>query len=172
MLVLDAEDKVLTLNRNGKSVSENVSDFQTPDMDSYNWILDLQEKEYRLTRFVFLEEITSPTVVLSINGFSFPLPANWNILIIDNDTQQLDVVELKDVAGKEFLAFVFGPHKARHESAVISVIDYFPSYHNVGPFLSKHQMLCHPIARDAWVNVSPSDGYNKYLKDTVAGDII
>lgn len=161
MLVFDNDNKAIILD-----------DICTPTISDHFWVLDLQMMDYTLAQLLVLEEIVAPTIVLRVMGFDFPLPANWNILVVDDETQQLDFVEVKDVAGKEFRAFVFGPDKARHEQAVISVSDYFPNKHNVGPSLSKHQMLCHPVAPDMWVNVAPSDGYNKYLKEKVAGDII
>lgn len=161
MLVLDNDNKAIILD-----------DIYTPTISDHFWVLDLQLMDYTLAQLLVLEEIVAPTIVLRVMGFEFPLPANWNILVVDDDTQQLDVIEVKDVAGKEFRAFVFGPDKARHQMATITVSDYFPNKHNVGPSLSKHQMLCHPISADAWVNVAPSDGYNKYLKEKVAGDII
>ena len=49
--------------------------------------------------------------------------------------------------------------------------NYFVEYANVGPVLNKHQMLCHPIGPNEWVTVGPSDGFNKYLKDRIAGEL-
>jgi hypothetical protein len=161
MLIFDNNNRPLILD-----------DIYTPTISDHFWVLDLQIMDFTLTQLMVLEEIISPTIMLRILGFEFTLPANWNILIVDPETQMLDVIELKDVAGKEFRALIFGPNKARHEQALISVVDYFPNKLNVGPSLFKHQMLCHPVAPDTWINVAPSDGYNKYLKDAVAGDII
>lgn len=161
MLVLDNDNRALILD-----------DIYTPTISDHFWVLDLQMMDYTLAQLLVLEEIVAPTIVLRVMGFEFPLPANWNILIVDDDTQQLDVIEIKDVAGKELRAFMYGPDKSRHGLATITVADYYPNHHNVGPSLSKHQMLCHPIAPDTWVNVAPSDGYNKYLKEKVAGDIV
>ena len=161
MLVLDNDNKAIILD-----------DIYTPTISDHFWVLDLQLMDYTLASLMVLEEIVAPTIVLRVMGFDFPLPANWNILIVDEDTQQLDVIQVKDVAGKEFRAFVFGPDASRHGLSTITVSDYYPNHHNVGPSLSKHQMLCHPVAPNAWVNVAPADGYNKYLKEKVAGDIV
>lgn len=144
----------------------------TPTIADHFWVLDLNVMDFTLSPLMILEEIVAPTIELTICGFSFKLPANWNILVVDDETAQLDVVEISDVAGKEFRAFVYGSSVPRYETAVVSVSDYHPNYHNVGPSLSKHQMLCHPVAPGLWVNVAPSDAYNKYLKDTVAGDLV
>jgi hypothetical protein len=33
-------------------------------------------------------------------------------------------------------------------------------------------MLCHPINKDVWCSVGPSDNFNKYLKDKTIGDLM
>jgi hypothetical protein len=107
-----------------------------------------------------------------VNGFQFVLPANWNMLVCDPESMQLDVVEISDIGGKEFRAMLFGPDHGMVETAIVSTTDYYPTNVCVGPSLNKHQMLCHPVAPLTWVNVAPSDTYNKYLKNLVAGDLI
>ena len=144
----------------------------TPTIPDSFWVLDLNMLDYTLAPLLILEEISGPAIQVVIGGFEFPLPANWNILVCDPETMQLDVVEVKEVAGKEFRVLVFGPDHSRAETAVISATNYFPSVNIVGPSLNKHQMLCHPVAPNTWVNVAPSDTYNKYLKNLVAGDLI
>ena len=144
----------------------------TPTDTGFVWVLDLVMMDYTLTPLLVLEETISPSVQLSIDGFSFVLPTNWNMLVVDSETFQLDVIEVSELAGREFFAMVYGPDMTRIRTEVIAVTDYHPNYVNVGPSLSKHQMLCHPISPSAWINVAPSDSYNKYLKNKLAGDII
>jgi hypothetical protein len=156
-------------NNNEPIILDNV---ESPVLTDTFWVLDLDIMDYTLASLLVLEEIIAPTIELNIKGFKFPLPANWNILVVDQETNQLDVVQLKKIAGKDFYAFAFGANKSRHDGVHISVSNYYPSKHNVGPSLFKHQMLCHPIDSETWINVSPSDGYNKYLKNKVSGDII
>ncbi len=156
-------------NNNEPLILDNI---YTPTIADHIWVLDLNMMDYTLAPLLVLEEILAPTIELSIMGFKFPLPANWNILVVDDETMQLDVVEVAEVAGKEFRAFIYGPERPRYDMAVISLSDYHPNYHNVGPSLYKYQMLCHPVAPDTWVNVAPSEAYNKYLKEALAGDIV
>ena len=161
MLVFDNNNQALILDS-----------IHTPTITDHIWVLDLNMMDFTLAPLLILEEIVAPTIELMILGFRFVLPANWNILVVDDETLQLDVVEISELAGREFRVFLYGPNRPRHEMAVASVTDFHPNFHNVGPSLSKHQMLCHPVAPDLWVNVAPSDTYNKYLKDAVAGDLI
>lgn len=136
------------------------------------WVLDLELMDFTLAPLDVLEEVVCPSIQLMIGGFKFVLPANWNMLVFDPDTSQLDVVEMSDLSSNEFTAFVYGPNKSSVSPLRVATIDYLPSCKNISPTLNKHQMLCHPISPDAWVVVSSSDGYNKYLKDCVVGDII
>jgi len=164
MLIFDDNNRTIILD-----------DIYTPTPTDYMWVLDLQIMDYTLSPLLVLEEIICPSIKIRIRGFEFFLPANWNILVFSEETSELDVVEISEVAGREFTAFVYNisdPTITRYEPGLVTVIDYVSEYVNVGPALSKHQLLCHPISPVDWVNVTPSDTYNKYLKQTVVGDII
>lgn len=161
MLIFDDNNKPIILESiHGPTVTEHM------------WVLDLTIMDFTLAPLSMLEEVVCPSIQLCVDGYEFVLPANWNILVYDRDTTQLDVVEISETAGREFTALVYGPNKSRPEPATIIVSNYFIEYKNVGPSLNKHQMLCHPINNDRWVSVSPSDGFNKYLKDAFVGDLL
>jgi hypothetical protein len=128
--------------------------------------------DFTLSSITILEEITAPSMTIQIHGFKFDLPTTWYMLVFDPETMQLDSVCVEDLPGKEFCALVSGPNVQKGLAGNVIVVDYDPRYKNVGPLLNKHQMLCHPISPDLWVNVSPSDCYNKYLKEKIVGDII
>lgn len=144
----------------------------TPTITEYFWVLDLTIMDYTLAPLLVLEEIVSPALTVRIRGFEFILPANWNILVFAEETSQLDVVEMSALAGKEFTAMVYGPDMPNALPGLVTVVDYSPEHLSVTPSLNKHQMLCHPIGPTEWINISPSDGYNKYLKELAIGDII
>lgn len=144
----------------------------TPITTDYLWVLDLQLMDYTLTPLLMLEETIAPTLTLQILGFSFKLPANWYILVYSEETMQLDVVHIGELAGDDFTAVVYGPNYNMVRGGNIKVVNYETEDINFGPALNKHQMLCHPIGPNEWVNVSPSDVYNKYLKERVTGDLL
>lgn len=163
MLIFDDNNRTIILD-----------DIYTPTPTDYMWVLDLQIMDYTLAPLLVLEEIVCPSIQVRIRGYEFYLPANWNILVYSQETSELDVVEVSEVAGREFTAFVYdisNPNIVRYEPGLITVVNYVSDFVNVGPSLSKHQMLCHPISPTEWVNVTPSDTYNKYLKDAVVGNI-
>lgn len=149
-----------------------IDNIYAPTSTSHIWLLDLSIMDFTLAPLEVLEEITCPTIMVEICGFSFALPAKWYILVYDEETTQVDTVCVADLSGKEFVALGYGPNKNKAFPAKITVVDYCGQYKNVGPSLNKHQMLCHPIGPNSWVNISPTDVYNKYLKDIFVGDII
>lgn len=136
------------------------------------WVLDLNIMDFTLTPLLVLEEIVCRTVEIMINGFRFKIPAKWNILILDPCTMQLDVIETRKAAGTDFFAFVYGPNEPMVRPHRIAVTNFYNQHINVGPFLNKNQMACHPISPSKWVCVAPSDPYNKFLKNNIAGDIV
>lgn len=144
----------------------------TPTLTDHYWVLDLSIMDYTMAPLLVLEEIICPTIVVRIKGFEFQIPANWNMLVYAEDTQQLDVVMVAKLAGRDFTALVSGPTSARFTPGKVTVVDYILEHKNVTPSLNKHQMLCHPIHPGEWINIAPSDTYNKYLKDCLVGDII
>lgn len=156
-------------NNNDVIIFDNI---YAPTIAECFWVLDLSIMDFTLAPLLVLEEVVCPTIQVVIGGFAFNLPATWNMLVADEETMQLDVVEVSDLAGKNFSALIHGPDISTFETAPITVSDYFPNRKNVGPSIGKHQMLCHPISQTSWVTVSPSDIYNKYLKDKTVGDII
>lgn len=161
MLIFDANNKPIILES-----------IHVPITTDYMWILDLNILDFKLAPLTILEEIICPSLQVQINGFEFILPASWSILVCDRDTLQLDIVELAAAAGKEFTALIYGPKRTSPYFTTISVTNYFLEQKNVGPYLNKYQMLCHPVGPGEWVCISPSDVYNKYLKGCTIGDII
>lgn len=161
---------MLILDENCHSII--LDSVMTPLITNYFWILDLEIKDFTLTPLLILEEIIAPTVTLRILGFEFKLPANWTMLVYSEETMQVDVVDIGKLAGNDFTSLICGPRMSTVKPGHVIVTDYTPEFVNYAPSLSKHQMLCHPIGPDEWVNVAPSDVFNKYLKNNVVGDIL
>lgn len=116
-----------------------------------------------------VEEIIAPTIFLEVMGFVFPVPANWNVLIMGEDTGQVDIVDAGSLTTNQFTALVGGPAVVAPLSAKVRVVDYKQEFVNVSPSLAKHNMLCHPISDKFWITISASDVY-KYVKDAIVGD--
>lgn len=148
-----------------------IESITTPMTTEFFWVLDLEIMDFTLTPLLVLEEVIAPTVTVEILGFKFKLPATWCMLVYAEDTMQVDVIENGELAGKAFTAMISGTEMDRVEPGHVKLLDYTPEDYNYVPSLSKNQMLCHPIGPKQWVNVAPTDPYNKYLKDLIVGDI-
>ena len=117
MLIFDTENKPVLLDS-----------IYTPTLTDHMWVLDLNLMDFTMSPLLVLEEIVCPVIVVTIKGFEFPLPANWNILVYDTETSQLDVIELSEAAGREFTALIYGPHKGNFSPATVAVTNYFPEF--------------------------------------------
>lgn len=149
-----------------------IDNITTPlDMD-YFWVLDLERRDFVLTKLEVLEEHTTPLLVIQIFGYSFNIPADWNILVYSEDTSQIDIAEASEVCRGNFTAFVLDNQTNRHHAGHIKVLEYIPRGVIQTPSLNKTQMLCHHLGEKMWVCISPTDNYNKYLKDATIGDIL
>lgn len=149
-----------------------IDNISTPLKMDYFWVLDLEQRDFALTKIAVLEEHITPILVLRIFGYVVEVPANWNILVYSNETSQLDIAEISEVSRGNFTAFVLDHKKNVNLPGYIHVIDYQQRGTIQTPSLNKSQMLCHHLGPNHWICISPIDNYNKYLKDATIGDIL
>lgn len=149
-----------------------IDDVEIPLVIDYFWTLDLARKDFKLSKLKTLEEIHTPTLAVSISGYVIDLPTSWNILIYSEETNQLDVASVSDLTRGSFTAFTYMHDTARVYPGKIQVLDYNINGVIHTPSLHKTDMLCHAIGGKAWVCVSPTDTFNKYLKGCSIADIL
>lgn len=143
-----------------------------PMLSEYFWVLDLPELDFMLTPLLSLEQTTGPALELMIGNYSHIIPTTWNLLICDEDTLQVDVIQVSELAGREMTAFSYGPRISYPQLPAVTAINYYSAATMISPQLTKQQMLCHPINSSVWICISPTDGYNRHLKNLVAGNLI
>lgn len=143
-----------------------------PIVATHFWVLDLPTADFMLSPLNSLEQVTCPTLEVTIGEFSFNAPAAWNIMIYDVETHQVDVVSLAEAAGREFTAFGYGPTAGYPIPLPIRITNYYAELDNISPSINKQQMLCHPVSDQLWVCLSSSDGYNRHLKTRLIGSFI
>lgn len=164
MLIFDENKNIKQLDNYNRST--DIEYFWTLDLD-----LEYNDMDYKLSKIFFMQETTCQSVLLRIDEVNIILPTYWKILIYDEDTAQLDVIEVSKLSSSNFNVLVYGFNEWRIKPGKVWVKHYFPSYTNVFPALDKHQMLCHPISDSTWVTISHNDVYSKYLKEKVVGDL-
>ena len=149
-----------------------LDNINSPVLTDHFWVLDLAEQDFMLTPLDILEEIRCPSVKVRVENFEFVVPANWSVLVYDVETSMLDSAQLSESAGRDYQAFVYGAHQSTATSGRIEVVDYYTEHKNISPSLNKHQMLCHSIGPDTWINIGPSDPYRRFIRNIMVGDIL
>lgn len=160
---------MIIVDENGNYSLESI---HVPTISTHFWVLDLQQLDFMLSPLEILEETTCPSLQLHIAGHEFYLPADWNVLVVDEDTSQLDIVSVEDIAGSRFSLFVYDNVRSSGSGLPAKITNYHSDLHNVSPSLNRHHMVCCPIADNKWICAAPNDGYTKYLKNLVMGDIL
>lgn len=160
MLIFDENQKAILLDQ-----------IYNPILTDYFWVLDLNIMDFTVIPLLATEEIEDKSMELCINEFKFILPKSWHVMIVDPEVGLIDIIEIKKCAGKDFQAFIYGNNKKSYEHSSVLITDYYERYINVAPMLNRHQMLCHPIAPNSWICVSPYDVF-KYIKNVLVGDLI
>lgn len=149
-----------------------VDSVETPIVTEFFWVLDLVEKDFKLTPLMMNEELITPSFELHINDYVIEIPTNWNILLYSEETSQLDIAEVSELTRGNFTALCYQHRKDRVVPGEVRVVNYNPLAKLHTPSLQKAHMLCHSLGPELWVAISPSDNYNKYLKNAILGDII
>ncbi len=152
-----------------------IDNIETPTNIKHFWVLQLDlegESDFTLQELVMFAEQTTPTLEFLIDGFLVEAPTNWNILVFSEETGQIDVAEISDLTRSTFTALVYKHATGKVVPGHVQVIDYHWEAHIKSPALNKHTMLCHHVGPDGWVCLAPTDNYNKYLKDSLIGDLM
>ena len=152
-----------------------IENIETPTINDYFWVLQLaieDDIDFTLQELIMFEEQLTRTLEFTVNGFLVEAPTHWNILVYSEETGQVDVAEISELTRKRFTALVYMHESGKIVPGHIVVKDYHQLAHIKTPALNKHTMLCHHAGPDGWVCLSPTDNYNKYLKNVVIGDIM
>lgn len=149
-----------------------VDSVETPLSTEFFWVLDLVERDFKLAPLIMNEELHTPTFEISILGYVIEIPTNWNILLFSEETSQLDIAEVSELTRGNFTALGYQHRKDRVIPGAVKVLNYNPLSKVHTPSLHKTHMLCHSLGPEVWFCISPSDNYNKYLKNAMIGDIL
>lgn len=149
-----------------------IDSVDTPLTIDYFWTLNLEHRDFMLNPLIMNEEMTTPSLELNISDYHIEIPTSWNILVFSEDTSQLDIVEASDLTRNSYTALAFNHKTNRIFPALIKVMNYNLTSKIHSPSLHKTQMLCHAIGPEHWICLSPTDNYNKYLKNATIGDLL
>jgi hypothetical protein len=158
-----------------------IDSLDTPLVTSHHWILSGTMKDFKLANIPYIEETKGPSIEIMVEGFKFILPASWNIMAVDDETQILDTIPISNCSIGNNKVLLMSAYDSKVRTANIQILDLHPIYSCFHPMVSKGTMLCHPIGpekrRDAVENIlnviiGPHDLHPKYIKDMTAAELL
>lgn len=156
-----------------------IDSLSSPVVIKHNWMFNATIVDFVLSPITYLEETQGPAVKLRINNADFWVPSSWKILVTDNETYQLDTVNIQSCANTNHLAFAFSPSEMKLRTFDIMVTDYSEHMNLTHPMINKGYAMIHPCGLVQQFNkpdfvtsviIGPHDLY-KHIGDKVVGDL-
>lgn len=153
----------------------------TPLVTRHHWVLSGSMKDFKLATIPYIEETKGPSIEIMVEGFKFVVPASWNILVVDEETQILDTVPIANCSTGAHSVLLMSSFDTKVRRAPIAVTDLFQSYSCFHPIVGKGTMLCHPVGPEERMDgvenilnvmIGPHDLYSKYIKDMTAAELL
>lgn len=160
-----------------------IDSLTAPIVIKYNWIFNGPAMDFMLSKISYLEETIGPAVKVRINATEFWMPATWFILVTDEDTFQVDTVNIQDCAKRKYAALNFSPTDQNARLLDITVIDAVGEDSPMTfahPMINKATALIHPVGpseprhgrvHQLNVVIGPHDLY-KHIAGKVVGDLL
>lgn len=137
MLVLTEENKPYSMNE----VDENT--------DIFFGIIDYSDPrtaDYLFYPLMSTDVYRTPAIELLIGNDKVVLPMDWNIVIGDKDSGEIEVFPIKKLIDRSFSAFIMNPISGyMPEFKEIHVLNIFPDLKWNLPTLLNGYILCVPI---------------------------
>ena len=156
-----------------------VDSLNQPMVVKHHWIFSAHMLDFKINQISYLEESSGPAVKLKVNDFAFFVPASWNILIVDDDTYQIDTVPVTSCSNAKCHAFAMCPTDSKMRMFEVTIEDFEPKMSLVHPMIQRATAICHPIGTtldrqkesDVCVVVGPFD-LHKWVNNKTIGDIL
>jgi len=109
---------------------------------------DPKNPDFFFIPLIFLESFNSPALVLNIGEQVIKMPADWQILIGEEDAGDLEVIPLTSINDRGFSAYTFNPLKSyRPEFLSVEVVDIYQDVKWYTPKLRPGQLLAVPLGK-------------------------
>jgi hypothetical protein len=151
----------------------------SPIVIKHCWMFNAPACDFWLEPIKYLEETTGPVLKVRINNTEFWVPSDWNILVTDRDTCQLDTVPIQSCASVRHEAFAFVSDELKLRTLEVMVLDYNSEATSVvHPMINKGMALVHPVGPaygggrpvQLSVIIGPHD-LHKHLNGKIVGDL-
>jgi hypothetical protein len=138
MKIHTLDDKAYELNE----LPEKVNDLHFAIFDNSN----PKDADHYFIPLIFLESFTSPALVLRIGDKIIKMPMDWNLLIGEADTGDLEAIALTSINDRGFNAFEFNSLSGYCANFLpVEVIDVYNEVQWYNPKLKNGQYLAVPI---------------------------
>jgi hypothetical protein len=142
MFILTLENIAYEINE----IPEEIDDMRFAILDNS----DPKNPDYFFIPLIFLESFNSPALVLRIGDHVVKMPADWQILIGEEDVGDLEVLPLTSINDRGFSAYTFNPLTSyRPEFMPIEIIDVYQDVKWYFPKLRPGQLLAVPLTGSA-----------------------
>ena len=137
--------RILTLDNQHSDLNqlpEEVYDLRFSILDNSN----PADPDYYFIPLIFLENFSSPALVLRIGDATIKMPMDWQVLIGEPEVGDLEVLPLTSINDRGFKVFQFNPLSSfRPSFPDIEILDVYHEVSWYAPKLKNGQMLAVPI---------------------------
>jgi hypothetical protein len=145
----------------------------------YHWIFNAQAMDFMLAEITYLEETKGPTITLVVEGTEVKVPGAWNVLIVDMETDTIDVVPATACTAFEHHAFVFSTNDGKLITAPIRAVNWEADGVCTYPAVNKATALVHAISPGVshgktvprGIVIGPNE-LHRYISRCTVGDIL
>jgi hypothetical protein len=138
MKIHTLEDTAYELNE----LPDKIDDLRFAIFDNSN----PKDPDYFYIPLIFLESFTAPALVLKIGDKLLKMPMDWHLLIGEEDTGDLEALQLTSINDRSFKAFEFNSLSGYMANFLpVEVIDVYNEVQWYNPKLKNGQYLAIPI---------------------------
>lgn len=138
--------KILTLENetyNLETLPDEIGDLRFAIFDNS----DPSWPDYYFIPLIYLESFTCPALVLRIGENTVKMPMDWQLLIGEEDTGDLEVLPLTSLNDRGFSAFTYNPRSSfRPSFSPVEIVDVYQDVTWYAPKLKNGQLLCTPTS--------------------------
>lgn len=124
-----------TIQANADGIQYGVLDYSNP-----------KDVDYYFLPLFFLDNYPRPAADLQIGKYRVQVPLDWSIVIVEKNSGQVEVLEIKNINDREFDAWGFNPINGfAPEFMPINVLNIYPDVNWYVPKLKNGHILVVPL---------------------------
>lgn len=138
MKILTPDNVSVDLNRippNADGMQYGVLDYSDP-----------KDVDYYFLPLFFLDNFPRPAADLQIGKYRIQVPLDWSVVIVEKNSGQVEVLEIKNINDREFDVWGFNPINGFSPSFLpINVLNIYPDVNWYVPKLKNGHILVVPL---------------------------